>query len=126
MSYYRQESMPYYIGAKYQEGHGLGSVLSSIGKVAIPWIKHGVKYLGEEVVDKGCGIAKDVLAGRRASEAFNERLFGQRGSGYKRKRSSSKRISRKKSSKRKVAPKKKSGTKKRKVTKKVAKKDYLN
>jgi len=74
--------MPFYSGAQYQRGHGLGSIFASIGRAVLPLVKTGAKAVGREVLKSGSRIASDVLAGenvkrvaiRRAKQAGSNLL----------------------------------------------------
>ena len=70
--YYLQQvgnGTPFFSGARYQKGYGLGNVFSSIGKSVIPLIKSGAKAIGKEVIRSGVGFASDLLAGKNAKQA---------------------------------------------------------
>jgi len=55
--------MPFYSGAQYQHGHGLGSIFASISRAELPLVKSGAKAVGREVLKSGTRFASDVLAG---------------------------------------------------------------
>jgi hypothetical protein len=84
MNYYKGHPTPYQYT---QEGHGLGSILSSIAKTAIPFVKTGARFLGREVLRAGCDVGDDVLSGQTVKQSIRKRVFGQtpqEGSGVKR------------------------------------------
>ena len=44
---------PYFSGAAYQKGYGLGGIFSSIAKSVVPLIKSGAKAVGKQVLQSG-------------------------------------------------------------------------
>ena len=42
--------MPYFAGARVQQGYGLGNLFSSIAKSVLPLVKKGAKTLGKQVL----------------------------------------------------------------------------
>src|SRR5277367_4157649 len=88
MQYFRGH--PYIPPPSGQEGHGLGSILSSIARTAIPFLKPIARSIGRTVLDKGCEVGRDVIEGQNLKSSFKQRVFGQdppqEGSGRKRKR----------------------------------------
>src|SRR5277367_1051528 len=87
-------SIPYYKGHFIpisQEGRGLGSILSSIARSALPLVRSGAKFLGRQALRTGCGIGDDVLSGHSVKSSIRKRVLGeeplpQEGSGVKRRR----------------------------------------
>ena|SRR5277367_741901 len=79
-----------YVPPSSQEGHGLGSILSSIARTAIPFLKPIAKSIGRTVLDKGCEVGRDVIEGQNLKSSFRTRVLGQdspqEGSGRRRKR----------------------------------------
>lgn len=126
-TYYENQigsGLPVFYGARYQRGHGLGSIFKSFYRWiapifkthALPVIKHGASALGEEAVRTAANIATDALGGKKIETAAIERakeavdsLSGkaqnymkhQSGSGYKRVRKSTSKVSSKKKPRRK-------------------------
>ena len=45
--------MPYFSGARKQQGHGLGNLFSSITKNVLPLDKNGAKAVGKQVLQSG-------------------------------------------------------------------------
>lgn len=111
-SYYENQigsGVPVFYGAKYQRGHGLGSIfksfyrwISPIFKThALPILKEGASVLGQEAIKTAANIANDTLSGKKLEESAIERAKeavdsisskansyikrNQSGSGYKRK-----------------------------------------
>ena len=80
--------MHYFRGHPYippnQEGQGLGSILSSIARTAIPFLKTGARFVGREALRAGCDVGDDVLSGQTVKQSIRKRVFGeepQEGSG---------------------------------------------
>ena len=63
---------PYFSGAPFQNGYGLGGIFSSLAKLIMPLIKSGAKAIGKQALKGGLGFASDVLAGKNAKEAAVE------------------------------------------------------
>ena len=61
--------MPYFSGASYQRGYGLGSIFNSIAKTVLPLIKSGAKAVGKEALKSGMAFASDVVAGKNVKQA---------------------------------------------------------
>lgn len=66
--------MRYFQGVRYQRGHGLGSVFSSLFRSSIPYIKSGAKYIGKELLHAGLNSAQDIIRGDNAKLAVNKRF----------------------------------------------------
>lgn len=64
---------PVYAGRPYQRGHGLGSIIGSLFKSAVPMLKRGAKALGKEALKTGLGIASDALEGQNVKQAAQTR-----------------------------------------------------
>jgi hypothetical protein len=65
---------PVYVGTRYQRGHGLGSIIGSLFKSAVPLLKRGVKTLGRESLKTGLSLALDVMEGQNVRQAAKSRL----------------------------------------------------
>src|SRR5277367_1574773 len=109
MQYFRGH--PYIPPPSGQEGHGLGSILSSIARTAIPFLKPIARSIGRTVLDKGCEVGRDVIEGQNLKSSFKQRVFGQdppqEGSGRrKRKRQASRRKPAKKKKRKKTVKRK--------------------
>ena len=61
--------MPYFSGARIQQGYGLGNLFSSIAKSVLPLVKSGAKA----VLQSGVDFASDVLNGKNAKQAAIDR-----------------------------------------------------
>ena len=66
--------IPVFYGRRSQSGHGIGQIFSSLGRVALPFIKSAASYLGRKAVDTGKHILGDVIGGRNFKESLKERL----------------------------------------------------
>ena len=53
--------IPYFAGARVQQGYGLGNLFSSIAKSVLPSVKNGAKTLEKQVLQSGVEFAFDVL-----------------------------------------------------------------
>ena len=94
--YYLNQSgkgMPVFRGVRYQRGHGLGNVLWTLTKFALPFLKKGVKAVGKQAVRTGMNIAQEAMQGRNIKTAAKHHLsqgltelVTQRGRGHARKR----------------------------------------
>ena len=56
-----------YAGARFQKGHGLGSVFKSLARMAIPLLKG-------PMMRAGVGLAGDMIRGRSMSQALRNRV----------------------------------------------------
>lgn len=63
--------MPAFAGARYQRGHGLGSIFARI-RAALPWF---FKSVGRQALQTGVDVAKDVLDGRKLRDVIAPRLL---------------------------------------------------
>ena len=61
--------MPYFAGARVQQGYGLGNLFSSIAKSALPLVKKGAKTLGKQVLQSGVDFASDILQSKNIKQA---------------------------------------------------------
>lgn len=74
--YYAQQAgggLPYFAGARYQTGSGLGSVLASIGRTLLPLVKSGAKTLGKHALKSGVTLAGDVIQGKNFKKSAVKR-----------------------------------------------------
>ena len=62
-------NLPYFSGARYQQGYGLGNIFNSIAKTVLPLVKSGSKAIGKQVLRSGVGFASDVLSGKNKKQA---------------------------------------------------------
>ena len=61
--------MPAFAGAQYQRGHGLGNVLRTLTKFALPILKKGARSVGKQVLKTGMNIAQDAIHGQNIKSA---------------------------------------------------------
>jgi len=65
--YYAQQSgngLSVFRGATVQRGRGIGGFFSRILRGAMPLLKSGAKIIGEQMIDSGASIAKDIINGK--------------------------------------------------------------
>ena len=67
-------SLPYFAGASFQRGHGLGSLFVGLLRNAMPLIKRGAVALGRGALKTGVRIAGDVLSGQNINTAAKRRV----------------------------------------------------
>lgn len=69
--------MTVYVGARYQRGHGLGSIFRTIARIAMPVLrrtgKSALKAMGREVARSGSNFVSDVIGGVPIKEAAKSR-----------------------------------------------------
>ena len=87
--------LPAFAGARYQRGHGLGNMLRTLTKVALPFLKKGVTKVGKQALRTSMAIAGDLMQGQNVKKAAKRRLsqgltelVTQQGKGRKRFRGS--------------------------------------
>ena len=56
-------------GQHLQRGHGLGSVFSSLFRVAKPFLRQGGRYIARHALNTGSAFANDVLNGENWRES---------------------------------------------------------
>ena len=57
-------ALPYFAGAQYQRGHGLGTLFGGLLRGAMPLIKRGAVAFGRGALKSGVRIADDVMSGQ--------------------------------------------------------------
>ena len=75
--YYARQAggaLPYFAGAQYQRGHGLGSLFGGLLRSAMPLIKRGAVALGRGALKTGVRIAGDVLSSQNIKRAAKRRV----------------------------------------------------
>ena len=77
--YYMQQSgggaMPVFAGARYQKGHGLGSILSGLFRRVLPFLKANGKNFAVNMLRTGIDVADDVFdGGKKFTESLKERV----------------------------------------------------
>ena len=66
--------MAAFTGARYQRGHGLGNMLRSLTKFALPFLKKGAKAVGKQAMRTGMNIAQEVMLGQNIKKAAKRHL----------------------------------------------------
>ena len=64
--------IPYFAGARYQRGHGIGSIFSSIFRGLRSIFPGVLKTVGKHALKTGVNIAGDVLEGRRFQDSIKD------------------------------------------------------
>ena len=67
-------SLPYFAGAQYQRGHGLGSLFGGLLRSVMQLLKRGAVALGRGALKTGVRIADDVLSGQNIKTAAKRRV----------------------------------------------------
>jgi hypothetical protein len=66
--YTRQQKggdLPAFFGARYQRGHGIGSILAGLFRRVLPYLRANAKNLGVGALKTGMQIADDMLQGQK-------------------------------------------------------------
>ena len=61
--------MASFTGAQYQRGHGLGNILRSLTKFALPFLKKGAKAVGKQAMKTGMNIAQEAMQEQNMKKA---------------------------------------------------------
>ncbi|KAK6178088.1 hypothetical protein SNE40_012919 [Patella caerulea] len=69
------DGFPIFTGSPYQKGYGLGSVLSSLFRVATPLLKSAAKTVGKKALTTGAQIFGDVLHGKNLKTSAKQHLL---------------------------------------------------
>lgn len=75
--YMRQQKggeMPAFVGARYQRGHVIGSVLAGLFRRILPYVKANAKNVGVNLLRTGKHIADDVLDGQKFIDSSKRRI----------------------------------------------------
>ena len=59
-------SMPVFAGARYQRGHGLGSILSSLFRRVLPFLKANGRNFASNLLKTGVDVAEDVFENKKS------------------------------------------------------------
>lgn len=76
-SYYANQGgsgVPVYGGIKFQRGYGLGNVLGSLVRSAVPLLKQGAKAVGKRALKAGLSIAQDALSSSKSRVVKRRRV----------------------------------------------------
>ena len=67
--------MPVFTGARYQRGHGLGSILSGLFRRVLPFLKANGKNIASSLMQTGMEVAGDVFEGKKKlGDSLKERV----------------------------------------------------
>ena len=67
--------MPVYVGARFQRGHGLGSILSGLFRRVLPFFKSNAKQLANNLLQTCPEVVSDVFDSKKKfSESLKERI----------------------------------------------------
>lgn len=67
--------MPVFMGARFQRGHGLGSILSGLFRRVLPFLKANGKNFAVNLLKTGVDVADDVFdGGKKFTESLKERV----------------------------------------------------
>ena len=76
--YYTNQSghgMPVFAGARYQRGHGLGSILSGVfRRIILPFFKANGRTIASKAIKTGLEVADDVAQGKSFKESAKRRI----------------------------------------------------
>lgn len=78
--YYMRQSggssdIPVFAGARFQRGHGLGSILSGLFRRVLPFLKANVKNFATSALKTGADVAADVFdGGKKFTDSLKERI----------------------------------------------------
>jgi len=76
--YYARQSggeMPVFVGARFQRGHGLGSILSGLFRRVLPFFRNNAKNFATNLLQTGAEVVGDVFDNnKKISESLKERL----------------------------------------------------
>jgi hypothetical protein len=64
--------MPFFAGARYQRGHGLGSIFGNIFRGLRSIMPNIFKTVGRHALTTGVNIANDMLEGKKIKEAVGQ------------------------------------------------------
>lgn len=74
-------ALPFFVGTRYQRGHGLGNILKVVTRLAAPllrkanpFVKRGAKALGRRALQTSADIIGDVLDGENIKRATKRRI----------------------------------------------------
>ena len=66
--------MATFTGPRYQCGHGLGNILRSLTKFALPFLKKGAKAVGKQAMKTGMNIAQEAILEQNIKKAAKQHL----------------------------------------------------
>jgi len=78
--YYMKQSgagggMPVFAGARFQKGHGLGSILSGLFRRVLPFLRANGRNFANNLIDTGANVVRDVFDnGKKFGDSLKERV----------------------------------------------------
>ena len=76
--YYTRQSageMPVYVGARFQRGQGLGSILSGLFRRILPFFRNNAKQFANNLLQTGAEVVGDAFDGKKKfSKSLKERV----------------------------------------------------
>ncbi len=67
--------MPVFAGARFQKGHGLGSILSGLFRRVLPFLRANGRNFANKLIDTGLNVAHDVFDnGKKLGDSLKERV----------------------------------------------------
>ncbi len=67
--------MPVFVGARFQKGHGLGSILSGLFRRVLPFLRANGRNFANNLIDTGVNVARDVFDnGKKLGDSLKERV----------------------------------------------------
>jgi len=76
--YYTNQSghgMPVFVGARYQRGHGLGSILSGLfRRIILPFFRANGRTIASKAIKTGLEVADDVVQGKSLKQSAKRRI----------------------------------------------------
>jgi hypothetical protein len=68
-------NMPVYVGARFQRGHGLGSILSGLFRRILPFFRSNAKNFATNLLQTGAEVVGDVFDNnKKFGESLKERI----------------------------------------------------
>ena len=64
---------PVFRGSRYQRGYGIGSLLSSVLRTAIPLVKKAGKVIGKQALKTSLDIGQDLMDGKNFRQSAKQR-----------------------------------------------------
>ena len=65
-------NLPAFHGARFQRGHGLGSIFKGLFRWAMSHLQQGAKVVGKKALQTGVNVAQDVLGGDNIKTAISK------------------------------------------------------
>jgi len=65
--------LPVFTGPVTQRGYGIGGALKGVFRAALPFIKQGMRLIGEQALSSGTDLLGDIVAGKNIRTASRRR-----------------------------------------------------